>query len=132
MTENDIESRAEQAIREAEGEWDVARKLFLEDIEKDEALSEALMQRIVNHELGQAATRLGESTKKCLYCSEIIALDAAKCRFCGEWQAEPSLDPVPRPPAQPPAGPSIIRHFTLLTGWALIVLIIILIIAFAT
>ncbi len=132
MTENEIESRAEQAIRDAEGEWEAARKLFREQAASDDALGNALMERIVDHELRQAATRLGESTKKCPYCSEIIALDAVKCRYCGEWLAEPSGDLTPRPPAKPPAGPSIIRHFTLLTGWALIVLIVILIISFAT
>lgn len=132
LSEREIEGKAEEVIREAGGDWESAVNLFHERVKGDAGLREGLLAKAILDELRIASRRLGESTKKCQYCSEIIALDASKCKFCGEWVAGSPFKSVPIAPPKPPSSAPIIRHFTLLTGWVLIVLIVILIISFAT
>ncbi len=132
LSDREIEDKAEEVIREAGGDWEGAVNLFHERVKADTQLRESLMAKAVLDELRVASRRLGESTKKCQFCSEIIALDASKCKFCGEWVSGTPFRSVPLPPPKAPTSAPIIRHFTLLTGWVLIVLIVILIVAFAT
>ncbi len=132
LSDREIEDKAEETIREAGGDWEAAVSLFHDRVKEDAQLRESLMAKAVLDELRVASRRLGESTKKCQFCSEIIALDASKCKFCGEWVSGSPFKSVPMPPPKPPSSAPIIRNFTLLTGWILIVLIVILIISFAT
>ncbi len=130
LTDKQLGSLAEEAIRAASGDWAQAKAILTEKAAKDPDLQAALVERIISIELRLAATRLGESTKKCRFCAEIIALDAAKCKYCGEWLEAPASASIPVAPPRPVTGAPIIRHFTLLTGWVLIVLIVILIVTF--
>ncbi len=125
-----IEQAAEDAIRSASGNWDQAGRLLREKLDKSPALQEALLDRSLRRELREAARRLGLGTVSCPSCGEEIPLDATQCRFCSETLGPASSEP--QAPRRPQTGGPIIRHFTLLTGWILIVLIVILIITFAT
>lgn len=126
-----IGEAAEDAIRQATGDWRKAQRLIRERVDDDPVLKEAILNRSLRRELREAASRLGAATVPCLSCGEPIPLDATGCRFCGSPAGEEPTAAVPRPPSRSEAesGP-IIRHFTLLTGWILIVLIVILIISF--
>ncbi len=127
-----IEKEAEKALREAGGDWQKANKLFHDRIEAEEELRRGLLDKGIDQELRDAAKRLGETTRSCPYCAEVIVVDAVKCRFCGEWLSEPgSSSSLPEAPPADPSSAPIIRHFTLLTGWVLIVLMVILIVSFA-
>ena len=127
----EIQKFAEAAVRAAGGDWKSATRHLREQLAANESLRSSLLEQAMAEELRRAATRLGDATRKCPYCSEIIAFDATKCRFCGEWVDESASPAVPRPPSGRPTSAPVIRHFTLLTGWVLIVLLIILIISFA-
>ncbi len=127
-----IDDAAERAIREAAGDWKAAHRLLRESVDLNERLRDDLVTRSLHRELRDAAVRLGTSTVPCPSCGEDIPVDATQCRLCGESFEEPVSSSAPLPPPRAAEGGPIIRHFTLLAGWILIVLIVILIISFAT
>jgi hypothetical protein len=44
-----------------------------------------------------------QATKKCPFCGQEIHVDAAKCRFCGEWLTKQPAQQAVSSPAMPPA-----------------------------
>ena len=126
----EVEAIAEEAVRHADGDWIHANESFRQSIEDDAELKEALLAISVARQLRQAARRLGETIRACPFCAEHIALDAVKCPHCGEWLTPDRPQSAPQPPPRPAQAAPIIRHFTLLTSWVLIILIVILIFTF--
>lgn len=131
LKSSEIEALAEEAIRKAEGDWRTSGSEFRALLESRTDLRDELWDKIIGQELRAAAHRLGATTRPCPSCSEEIPVDAQTCRFCGRSVDEPRPSSVPRRPPIRSTGGHVIRNFTLLTGWILIVLLVILIIAFA-